>query len=200
MNKMRFLIVAAVLFALPVFFLGSADAHETRKVAGKYEMIVGFLTEPAFTGQMNAAVFLVTNPSARNSRPVFGLEQTLKASVVLNDKMMALELIPLNGEPGAYAGYFLPTRSGKYTFQIEGTIEGKVIKESFESKEVIASGALQFPDKIGEQSIGEFQPAAKKPGQFLLIAFAGIILSVLALILAGFSFMAKSNKPNFFKS
>lgn len=195
--------ISAIFISLLTFlilFQQPAQAHETRKVAGKYEMTVGFLNEPAFTGEMNAAVFLVTSPSSKNSRPVFKLEQSLKASIIFNDKMLPVELTPLRGEPGAYAGYFLPTRSGKYIFQIEGDIEGNKISERFETKEVTASGALQFPDKIGEQSTGEFQPASKKPGQFLLIAFAGIILSVVALILAFFSFVAKNNKPNFFKS
>ena len=54
-NVARIFFVLISIFAFLMFLQPMAHAHENRKlVGGKYEMIVGFLNEPAFTGQMNA--------------------------------------------------------------------------------------------------------------------------------------------------
>ncbi|MBI2322865.1 MAG: hypothetical protein HYU88_12445 [Chloroflexi bacterium] len=72
--------LAALLSLLPLF-PGQVLAHERRPVAGKYQLVVGFLNEPAFAGQMNGIDLRVTVP-AEGDKPIEGLEKTLKATVI----------------------------------------------------------------------------------------------------------------------
>lgn len=195
-NLKSLIVFVFLMLASFVYFQQSAYALEHRKVAGKYEFVVGFLTDPAFAGQMNAAVFLIKNPSARNNRPIFGLEQSLKGTIIFADKTLPVELKPLSGEPGAYAGYFLPTRTGKYIFRVEGTIEGSIVNEQFESSDVLSSNAIQFPEKLDGLPSGEIHAINKKPNQIMLIAFAGILLSIVALVIAFLCFLSQGKKVN----
>src|SRR5688500_17003549 len=104
----RTLRLAAILTTLALV-LGAllptaASAHESRTVAGKYRFVVGFLTEPAFNNETNGLDLRVTIPG-ENNKPVEGLEQTLKATVIVGGgaRTMPLTLQTRFGMPGAYA-------------------------------------------------------------------------------------------------
>jgi len=132
----------------------SAHAHERRTVAGQYELIVGFLQEPAFAGQMNGLDLQVT-VQGRKPKPVEGLERTLQASVLFGDDQQAMPLALRRryGKAGAYAGHFLPTRPGTYAFRLQGAINGVAIDEIFRSgpgtfHDVEDATALRFPDLL----------------------------------------------------
>ena len=119
-----------IFFTAAIFLFSKAGlAHEHRTVAGKYEFVVGFLNEPAFSGQMNALDLRIT----QDNEPVEGLEQTLEASVRYEDQKESLPLTLKTRykQPGAYAGYFFPTKPGKYSLEISGSIEGRPIQETF---------------------------------------------------------------------
>lgn len=136
-----------------------ADAHEVRPIAdGKYQIVVGFMDEPAFAGEQNGLEFWVSDISAATptadgeteGAPVGGLEETLQAEVIFADQTMALELSPRWNEEGAYESAFFPTAPGDYTFRIFGTIDGTEIDESFTSSpegfsSVQDPAPLQFP-------------------------------------------------------
>lgn len=137
-----------LLLAVALMLLaGSAQAHEKRVVAEKYQIVVGFVNEPAYSGQMNGADIRVSE----NSNPVTGLEKTLRVKVMGNENegSLDLELKPAYKEQGKYSARFLPTRPGKYIFVIEGEINGTAINERFESGEkfhdVEDSEAVRFP-------------------------------------------------------
>lgn len=142
--KKTFLVLlgAALFLAAP-----ACEAHEKRKV-GEYEFVVGFLHEPAFSGQLNAADLRVT----RGGRPVQGLEGTLRAAVFHGDASRPLELKPRYGKPGTYAGYFIPSVAGHYAFRFEGKAGVNEVKETFDSaggkfSPVADSAVLVFPPK-----------------------------------------------------
>ncbi len=127
----------------------SLYAHEHRTIANQYEFVVGFVNEPAFSGQMNGIDLRVS----KDGQPVEGLEATLKTAVRYGNETESFEL-PLKTrykQPGAYASYFLPTKPGKYIFEISGTLGGTSIKEVFESgpqfHDVEDSEALRWPKK-----------------------------------------------------
>lgn len=118
------------------------DAHEVRSIAdGTYQIVVGFMDEPAFAGEKNGLEFWVSDISAATptadgeveGAPVGGLEETLKAEVIYEDQTMELELSPRWNEEGAYESPFFPMKPGDYTFRIYGTIDGTDIDESFTS-------------------------------------------------------------------
>ncbi len=134
-------------------FLGTithAEAHEKRFVQSRYHFVVGFLKEPAFSGEMNGIDLRVSD--ADSGAPVKGLESALTADVWTPEQTKALKL-PLRGrygQEGAYGAYFLPARPGKYHFRIHGVIDGVAIDEAFVSgKETFAdvedSNTLVFP-------------------------------------------------------
>lgn len=135
------------LFLFALCFIPSASAHEKRQVSD-YNFIVGFVNEPAFSGSMNGIDLRVLS----GDKPVEGLEKTLKATVWTADRKqsMPLSFKPRHKEPGRYAAYFLPSQAGDYVFVIEGEIEGKTFKETFESGPkgfhgVEDAEALRFP-------------------------------------------------------
>lgn len=137
-----------MILVFPLFFAASsAQAHEHRDVGGKYEWVVGFMNEPAFSGQMNGVDLRIT----RDGRPVEGAEKTLRAAVRKKDQDGRIEL-PLRTrykQPGVYAGDFLPSEAGGYEFEIFGTLEGAAVHEVFKSGngfgDVQDSEPLRFP-------------------------------------------------------
>lgn len=124
------------------------SAHERRLVgAGRYEMIVGFLDEPAFVGEKNGLQLYVAElpslatPEAGDAtpvaedevfdRPVEGLATTLRAEVIYGDERLALTLDTVYDAPGEYTSYFFPTAEGDYGFHVFGTVEGMAVDETF---------------------------------------------------------------------
>lgn len=153
----------AMLASLLVPTLGSA--HEGREVAnGQYELVVGFLDEPAFVGEKNAMIVQVSKAAAApagtpeseseesedSATAVEGLAETLQAEVIYGDQRMTLQIRPLFGQPGSYVGYFFPMAEGDYSFRVFGEIEGNPIDETFTAgpetfAAVESRAAFEFP-------------------------------------------------------
>ena len=156
-------LVLALGLALPLI----TSAHESRKVdSDKYQFVVGWLNEPAYSGFLNSIDLTVTHLSgsanatpvassdgdndASAGTPVTGLEDTLKAEVINGGQKMALNLEPRYNQPGKYSGYAIPTVASDYSFHIYGTINGDQIDETFTSGpntfgSVIDSKTIMFP-------------------------------------------------------
>lgn len=147
-------VAAALLAFSPI----GASAHEHRTV-GDYELVVGFLNEPAVSGELNGLDLRVSQPSAATpaaggdeaeATPVEGLETTLQAEVIYGDQKMTLTLEAAYNNPGHYEAYFIPTAAGDYSFHVFGTINGTQVDETFTSgpdtfSTVIDRSTLEFP-------------------------------------------------------
>ena len=161
-----FLLVAVL--ALIAGSLGSSNnalAHEHRAV-GNYGFVVGFLNEPAIAFQPNGLSLEIKffpngvpaegdEAAEAAGQPVAGLEQTLKAEVIVGGgaKKMDLALEPSFGQPGSYEAHFIPTLAGDYTYHIFGKVQDKDVDESFTSSPegfdpVDSPDDLEFPDKV----------------------------------------------------
>lgn len=152
--------IGTVAAALIAFSPIGVSAHEHRTV-GEYEFIVGFINEPAVSGELNGLDLRVSQPSATPatptadgeeaaSTPVEGLETTLQAEVIYGDQKMALTLEAAWNTPGSYEAFFIPTAAGDYSFHIWGTINGTQIDETFTAgpdtfSTVIDRATLEFP-------------------------------------------------------
>src|SRR5213080_3797882 len=114
------------------FFASPAAAHERRAV-GPYTLVVGWIVEPAYVGQINALDLTVTETAS--TKAVEGLEKTLKADLVAGGgaAVMPLTVAARFGLPGKYQGQVIPTKVGDYTFHITGTVGTMTIDEKFES-------------------------------------------------------------------
>jgi hypothetical protein len=188
-----FLALALVVSIAPQ----SASAHERRDiVGGKYQAVVGFLTEPAYQGQMNGLDLTVTSKTEKNAdgtaKPIEGLEKTLKAQVTANGKTLDLTVRSRFGLPGKYAAYFQPTAAGQYTYRVYGTINGENVDEKFSSGpntfgDVEQVAPLQFPNAVAAAPAdlqAQLNAAKSAADTARLIAIAGVVVGVLGLVVA----------------
>ena len=124
-------VLAIVAIVIGSALLGSsaASAHEHRTVATDYTFVVGFINEPAISGDTNGISLEVTKADVA----VEGLGDTLKATIIFGDQTKDVTLSPVWNTPGAYEAVFIPTAPGDYSFNFTGTIEGVAIDETFTS-------------------------------------------------------------------
>lgn len=179
------LLAAIVLLVMPA----SASAHERRDVgAGKYQVVVGFVTEPAILGEPNGVDFRVTNKET--SKPVEGVEKTLKVSIQHGGgPAKEMPLRARFGQPGAYTVDLIPTRAGAYVFTFVGDIEGASISERFESgpgrfNDVEDAARLQFPEPVAY--VGELQRQLRdseaRLAQAQALGYAGVGLGLVGTL------------------
>ncbi|HEY7024235.1 MAG TPA: hypothetical protein VH371_04660 [Candidatus Limnocylindrales bacterium] len=180
LGAVGFLGLLFVLAAVPVL------GHEERTVAG-YDMEVGFIDEPVYTGERSGLEFSVM----KDDQPVTGLESTLQAEVIYGDAHRDLPVSARDDAPGWYESVFIPTAAGPYTFHIYGSIEGQQVDESFTSSptgfdEVKDLAGGQFPTTL--PSLVDVQAAAQRgaaAADQVTIALAlgglGVILGLIAL-------------------
>jgi hypothetical protein len=138
--------IVAVLVGFSMLGTSSVSAHEHRTVATDYTFVVGFINEPAISGDTNGIELTVTKGDA----PVEGLEGTLKARVIFGDQTKDIALTPAWQQPGVYEAVFIPTAPGDYTFHFTGTVESATIDETFTSSpegfdSVADRAELEFP-------------------------------------------------------
>ncbi len=164
--------------ALVVLMLGASVggvcAHESRQV-GEYELLVGWMEEPAYEGYKNGIDFRVTsgdenghghghNAGHNNGHDdtaagVEGLQETMQVEVT-HDQSGTSEVFDLRdvwGQPGHYTADLIPTRPGAYEFRFFGSVEGMDLDETFVSyslgggfDDVVSSGEIHFPERLAE--------------------------------------------------
>ena len=141
-----------VLLPLLVGAPHPAGAHERREV-GAYQLVVGFLTEPAFEGLKNGVDLRVLDRETQ--QPVEGLERTLQVELtyVPSGAAKVLRLRTIYREPGHYTADLIPTVPGHYRFRFFGSLAETAINETFDSRagggqfdDVDAAADLQFQD------------------------------------------------------
>lgn len=183
----------------------SASAHERRDLAGgKYQAVVGFLTEPAYEDQVNGLDFTVTSKTEKNTdgtaKAIEGLEKTLKAQVIVGGgKTLDLTLQSRFNMPGKYAAYFMPTTPGQYIFRVYGTINGEQLDERFESgpgrfSDIQAMGPLQFPEAVPQvpadlQARLDAAESAAKGAR--LTGIAGLVVGLIGLGVGAAAFVRR---------
>src|SRR5579872_6086573 len=107
------------LFAAPTLSL----AHERRTIGGgKYDVVVGWDTEPAYVNQRNAAGIRISKAGTNPAQPVTGLDQTLQVQIRQGSDTRQFPLRAVFGQPGYYVADIVPTRSGDYVWTFTGSI------------------------------------------------------------------------------
>jgi hypothetical protein len=166
MKHKRFWSTAVLLALLILVVALPLTAHEDRKAGdGKYEIVLGWRVEPAYTTLFNGPEFTVKahggdghddssghdDTGAEHADDgIAGLEETLQIEVSYGGKTKLLRLRPVWNSPGHYTADLIPTQPGDYTFRVFGTIEGVEIDETFSSAEgefstVEPISDIQFP-------------------------------------------------------
>lgn len=180
---------AMVVIASLLLTSGAAYAHERRTV-GPYQLVVGWLNEPAYVGQLNSLDLRITD--TRTNQPVTGLEKTLTADVAAGGLApFPLTVAARYGAAGAYNGWVMPTVTGSYTFHIRGTIDTQRIDERFLSGpgtfgDIESTAALQYPAKVpvADELSKKLDAVGASIDQTRSIALGAIALGVLAIVLA----------------
>jgi hypothetical protein len=187
----RFLSLAASIAVVATSFIvfgGTAAAHERRTV-GPYQLVVGFISEPAFAGTPNSLDLRITDTRVTPAKPVEGLEKTLTADVTAGGLTpLPLTLTARFGTPGAYNGYFVPTAKGTYIYHIKGKIESLDVDEKFESgpgrfNDVESTTDLQYPTKVptGDELSRRLADLQSTADQTRIFALAALVVGVIAL-------------------
>jgi len=191
MTRFRLIVATIAVVASLAAHPGTADAHERRNV-GPYQVVVGWLEEPAFAGVANAVDFRVTDTRSTPAKPVEGLEKTLTVEVFQGGSTAPFpaSFRTRFGAPGAYAADIVPTREGAYRFVIKGKIESTDMSEVFETgpgrfDEIRPITALQYPDKVpaGADLRRALDDIRSTTDQVRLIAILALVLAAAALVL-----------------
>ena len=173
-NLRSHLRAAVAVFALVLGFSlmtsSAVSAHEHRTVATDYTFVVGFLNEPAVSGDTNGISLEVT----KGETPVEGLADTLQAKIIFGDESRDMTLVPTWNTPGAYEAIFIPTAPGDYTFQFTGTIEGVAIDETFTS-------SPEGFDSVADRAELEFPVSANGSTDDLTVAMPFLVGAVLVV-------------------
>ena len=189
--------IAALIVLLVPF--ATAIAHEHRHVGG-YELVVGWVEEPAYAGFMNGVQIRINDAAGK---PFVDLGDTLKVEVIYGkQKTEAVPLVPAFGEKfgrqGEYRAQIIPTRPGEYTFHLTGTIKDQKVDESFTASErtfdlVRESSEIEFPAR--DPTRGELAARVQRMGPRLdktnetldtvkAVALAGLGIGGLGLVVA----------------
>jgi hypothetical protein len=208
------LVLLGVALLVVLVTTQSASAHERRQV-GKYTFVVGFLEEPAYANLKNgldltictgkACTYTVKDGQRVVSNPAMDAEKTLKADVSTGSSApLALALEPRYNNPGKYAAYFMPSKSGAYTFHITGTLNGEQVDEKFTSSpdgfsEVdaidvypAASANTQPTQNTNNAALlTQVQEAKNSAASATTFGVAGLVVGILGLAAAGFALARK---------
>ena len=208
-RSIRLVVTGGLVLTMLDLLAGPAAAHEGRHVGG-LDVVVGFGEEPAYAGQPNGVMLLLS----KGGTPVTDLGDTLSVTVGFGDQTNDLSMEPFFeigefGTPGDYRAWFIPTRAGQYSFHFTGTIRGTKIDETFTSgpntfDDVVSPTDVEFPvqdptngelaDRIDreiprlEASISDLKAsvgsATDDASGARTLALVGVVLGALGLIAA----------------
>ena len=187
-RALKVVMTALIVLASLGIYSGRAYAHE-RRMVGPYQFVVGWLTEPAYVGQLNALDLRVTDTRQNPAAPVSGLEKTLTADVAAGGLTpFPLAVTARFGTAGAYNGVVMPTVKGTYTFHITGKIDTTNIDEKFNSGpntfgDIEDTAAVQYPQKVpvGDDLSKKLDAIQSGVDQTRILAIVAIALAVVGL-------------------
>ena len=187
-RALKVVMTALIVLASLGIYSGRAYAHE-RRMVGAYQFVVGWLTEPAYLGQLNSLDLRITDTRQNPAAPVSGLEKTLTADVAAGGLTpFPLAVTARFGTAGAYNGVVMPTVKGTYTFHITGKIDTTNIDEKFNSGpntfgDIEDTAAVQYPQKVpvGDDLSKKLDAIQSGVDQTRILAIVAIALAVLGL-------------------
>jgi hypothetical protein len=154
-NLMRVRTLAVITMAGALVLVPTIAFAHVATTVGSLEFESGFGSEPAYTDQLNSVVFILTD----HGKPVLDLGDAIKVTVSFGDQTtdpmtldpaFAAEDGEIEGNPGEYHAWFVPTQAGAYTFHFTGTYDGTKVDETLTSgpktfDEVQAISSATFP-------------------------------------------------------
>jgi hypothetical protein len=124
---MAWIVAALALWGTP----GSGHERQLIQIGTTdYLLVVGFLSEPVYTGDRSGLDLRVVLPDRSNPldarapevKPVDNLDKTLKVEVKAGPHARTFDLKPTYGAPGRYEVVFYPTVATTYSLRLFGTV------------------------------------------------------------------------------
>ncbi|HET6316190.1 MAG TPA: hypothetical protein VFG86_07015, partial [Chloroflexota bacterium] len=157
---------------------------------GKYDVVVGWEVEPAFTNQKNGASIRISQAGSNPPVPVMGADKTLKVQIRQGASTKEFPLRAVFGQQGYYVADIMPTREGDYQWTFVGSINEDQINEKFDTADGKFNGVepltgLQFPVNAADATAAaqaQMASAQSDAQNARTLAFVGIGLGVLGLL------------------
>ena len=194
MHSRRLVAIASSIAVLVAFFSSPSIslAHERRTVAsGKYDVVIGWDTEPAYANQRNAAGIRISKAGTSPAEAVTGAEKTLKVQIRQGAQTRTFDLRTVFGQPGYYVADILPTRAGDYVWTFVGSIGTDQVNETFDSADgkfdsVSAATDVEFPIAAPDPAevAQQLQAAQAAARTAQTLACAGVGLGLLGCLAA----------------
>jgi hypothetical protein len=207
-----------------------AHTHRVLTINGQQiEFVVGWVNEPAYADEINAVDFWAhyinaTCPqgTVSTSCPVYGLDQSLRVTIVLGGQSTTLSFSPnlSNDVPplfyGEYTAEVEPTVPGTISFIIFGNIGGTAVNETFTCGPttfecVDPASEIQFPTSMSSSSdlqsalsnaqtqISSLQSQVTQMEGTVQTAFAvagvGVVVGIIALVAAAVAVSRARGQP-----
>ena len=140
----------ALLFSIGM--LSQAFAHNTIEVE-PYVIEVGWGTEPPVVEFRNDFVFEISEPGDNLGVKV-GIKNAFKnieATAKFGGVTKVLDIIS-DSRPGHYFSHVIPTKTGSYSIQLKGEINGVSIDVEIPVEDVESTAVLDFPPTSGSSS------------------------------------------------
>jgi hypothetical protein len=159
-QRIRVLVPLLLGLQLSLVVATAVSAHVPNKV-GKYTVEVGWKNEPAYVGQQNAVLVIITDA---DDQPVTDLPADALQVVVTTAGQQSAELSfepgfdpeEMEGPLGEYDAPILPTAPGGYDFHITGSIHDQAVDLTVTSDQteepVSGTSDIEFPAKLPAMS------------------------------------------------
>jgi hypothetical protein len=147
--------VATLSFFALLFFVGlvsQAFAHTTVEVE-PYEIEVGWGVEPPVVGFRNDFVFDISEPGETAGLKV-GIKNAFKNLEVTAKFGGVTKVLDIGSDPrpGHYFSPVIPTKTGSYSIQLKGEINGVLVDVDIPVEDVESTAVLDFPPTSGSSS------------------------------------------------
>ncbi len=149
---MKVAILGFVVLLFSVGLVSQAFAHTTIEVE-PYEIEVGWGTEPPVVGFRNDFVFEISE-HGDNLGVKVGIKNAFKnieATAKFGGVIKVLD-ISSDSRPGHYFSHLIPTKTGSYSIQIKGEINGVPVDVEIPVEDVESTAVLDFPPTSGSSS------------------------------------------------
>jgi len=149
---MKVAILGFVVLLFSVGLVSQAFAHNSIEVE-PYEIEVGWGTEPPVVGFRNDFVFEISE-HGDNLGVKVGIKNAFKnieATAKFGGVIKVLD-ISSDSRPGHYFSHLIPTKTGSYSIQIKGEINGVPVEVEIPVEDVESTAVLDFPPTSGSSS------------------------------------------------
>ena len=149
---MKFFALSLITLLFSVGVVSQAFAHTTVEVE-PYQIEVGWGTEPPVVGFRNDFVFQISEPGDNPGLKV-GVKNAFKNLEVTAKFGGVTKVLDIGSDPrpGHYLSHVIPTKTGSYSIQIKGDINGVPIDEEITVEDVESTAVLDFPPTAGTSS------------------------------------------------